>query len=363
MTRRIPLLQYSLVIAVAAAAITGVLSGLARLGIPAGWGGSHAAAHGPLLVLGLFGTVVSLERAQAMGARWALAAPGAFAATAAAILVGWAPAPWMDVAAGAGMLAANVAAVVRRPTQVVWLLLAGSALLLLGNLRWAVGDPLFRLAPAWIGFFVLTIVAERQRHSRNAPPPPWAARLLVAIVTIIIIAAGARTSGVRSGIHVLGAAMIAVAVWQLRYDVARQTIRQNGYPRFMGTGARAGMVWLLAAGGLLVVYGLPPAGPVYDAALHAVFVGYLLSTAFAHALDVLPTVAGVRIPFTPLLYAPLALLHASLIGRVLGDVGDVLLLRRVGAIGNALAIGLFGLIAVAAVLRRSGGSMSPTRRA
>jgi hypothetical protein len=356
MTHSLPALRRTLVIVVAAAAITGVLAGLARLGIRVGWAASHAADHGPLLVVGVFGTVVALERAVALGRRWALAAPVVSAATAAAMLVGWSLAPWIAAASSAGMLATNLVAAARRPTQVTWLLLAGSALLLLGNLRWAAGDPLFRLVPAWIGFFVLTIVAERQRHSRNAPPPLWAARLLVAIVTMLIIAVGARVIGVRPGIHVLGAAMMSVAVWQLRYDVARETIRQAGYPRFMGIGARAGMVWLLAAGGLLVLYDLPPAGPVYDAALHAAFVGYVLSTAFAHALDVLPTVAGVRIPFTPLLYAPLALLHASLIGRVLGDVGDVLLLRRVGAVGNALAIGLFGLVAVAARLRRSGAA-------
>lgn len=344
-------LRHALVIAVAAAAITGVLAGLARLGIATGWGGSHASEHGPLLVLGVFGTVVALERAQALGAQWAIATPAAFAATAVVMLLGWPAASWIATISSGGMLATNLVAAGRRSTQVTWLLLAGSALLLLGNLQWAAGNPLYRAAPAWMGFFVLTIVAERQRHSRDVSPPRGAVRLFVALVTVLIVAVAARAAGLRAGIHLLGATMSSLALWQLRYDIARQTIHQARYPRFMAIGARAAMLWLLVAGGLLMQGDLPPAGPAYDAALHAVFVGYVLSTAFAHALDVLPVVAGVRIPFTPLLYAPLGLLHASLIARVSGDVANDVALRRVGALGNALALALFGAIVVGAGLR------------
>ena len=353
MTRRIPSLRHALVIVVAAAALTGVLAGLARLGMRAGWGGSRAAEHGPLLGLGVFGTVVSIERAAALGARWAFAAPVGFALAGAAMLAGWSHAPWIAAASSAGMLAANARAVGRRAMLVTWLLLAGSALLLAGNVQWAAGEPVFRAMPAWIGFFVLTITAERQRHSRHVVPPPWASLLLTAAVAALVIAVAVCIAGVRSGIQALAASMMALAIWQLRYDVSSQTIRQAGYPRFMAIGARAGMVWLLAAGSLLMLRNLPPAGPVYDAAVHAVLVGYVLSTAFAHALDVLPAVAGVRIPFTPFLYAPLALLHASLLGRVLGDLTDVVALRRAGALGNALAIGLFAAVAITARLRRS----------
>jgi hypothetical protein len=354
--------RHTLVIVVAGAAITGVLAGLARLGIHAGWGGSHALAHGPLFVLGVFGTVVSLERAQALGARWALATPAAFAASAVAMLFALPLAPWLAAASGFGMVTINVVAVGRRPSQVPWLLLAGSALLLLGNIQWARGAPVFLLAPAWMGFFVLTIAAERQRHSRNVSPPRWASHMFVAIVTGFVLAVGLSTVGVSAGIRLLGAAMVSLALWQLRFDIARETIRQAGYARFMGIGARAGMGWLLIGGGVLLLRELPPAGPVYDAALHAVFVGYVLSTAFAHSLDVLPTVAGVRVPFTPFLYGPLILLHVSLAVRVFGDLAGSLPLRQLGAIGNALAIALFGatVVTVATVSRRKILSRPPS---
>ena len=69
----------ALLLVAAATALTAVLGGLARLGLMVAWGPRHAMAHGPLFVLGVFGTVISLERAVALGARWSLVAPGAVA--------------------------------------------------------------------------------------------------------------------------------------------------------------------------------------------------------------------------------------------------------------------------------------------
>src|SRR5574340_831369 len=55
---------------------SGVLAGLARLG----WGVPAPMAqlvllHGPLMVCGFLGTVIGLERAVALGRRWAYAGP------------------------------------------------------------------------------------------------------------------------------------------------------------------------------------------------------------------------------------------------------------------------------------------------
>ena len=45
----------------------------------------------------------------------------------------------------------------------------------------------------------------------------------------------------------------------------------------------AGAGWLVITGGLLLVRGLPAAGPDYDAPLHALFVGFVMSAVLAHA--------------------------------------------------------------------------------
>ncbi|MBZ0237264.1 MAG: hypothetical protein K8M05_33375, partial [Deltaproteobacteria bacterium] len=104
-----------------------------------------------------------------------------------------------------------------------------------------------------------------------------------------------------------------------------------------------GSSWLVVTGVLLATRGLPPAGPLYDAALHGVFVGYVLSMIFAHAPIILPAVARVAIPFHPALWGALLVLHASLVARVAGDLALDATLRRAGSIGNAVALALFVL--------------------
>src|SRR5690606_6301974 len=59
------LLRRGLLLVAAAAALTGVLAGLGRVGVALGWGPRFVLEHGPLLVLGTFATVIALERAVA----------------------------------------------------------------------------------------------------------------------------------------------------------------------------------------------------------------------------------------------------------------------------------------------------------
>jgi hypothetical protein len=104
----------------------------------------------------------------------------------------------------------------------------------------------------------------------------------------------------------------------------------------------AGYFWL-ALGGALAALGV-----ARDAALHAVFVGFVFSMVFGHAPIILPAVLRTAFPYHPVLYAPLALLHASLALRVAGAVAP-------GAWGNAAAIALFIVTAATLVDRRQGG--------
>ena len=60
-------LRRGLLLLVAAALVTGVLAGLARLGIFVAWGPRYVSLHGTLLVLGAFSTVIGVERAVALG--------------------------------------------------------------------------------------------------------------------------------------------------------------------------------------------------------------------------------------------------------------------------------------------------------
>lgn len=346
MSRSALLLRRLLLAAGAGAALTGVLAGLARVGIPVGWGPSSGAWHGPLLVLGLFATLISLERAVALGAAWAVAVPVVGAVTGAALLLRLPAAPWLAVTGAVGLVAVNVALVRRRPALFCWLTCAGSVMLLAGDLAWAAGRPIPAVTAAWIAFLVLTIVGERVRWSRAAVTPRWPPRLLVLLATVLGLAAGAHAAGIDGASRVFGASLVLIAAWQGRFDVARQAVTQSGSSRYIALGVLAGVAWLAVAGMLLARWPLPPAGPRYDAMLHAVLVGYVFSVVFAHAPTMPQAVASVHVSFTAALYAPLAVLHVGLLARIAGDLGDVLLLRRIGSIGNALALALFVAVVI-----------------
>ena len=324
-----------LLLVAAAAAATGVLAGLARLGVTA-WGARHAFDHGALMALGVFATVIGLERAVALGRAWAYAAPALGAAAAVAMLARLTVAPWIACASTFALVAVNAAIVRKQAATFTWLMLAAAVVLAAGTLAWARGHPVFVVVPAWLDFFVLTIAAERLELSRLAPTPRWAPPAL-------LVAALASAAGAAASPALLGVSFIAIGGWQLAFDLARRTVRRRGLPRFSAASILLGSSWLVVTGVLLATRGLPPAGPLYDAALHGVFVGYVLSMIFAHAPIILPAVARVAIPFHPALWGALLVLHASLVARVAGDLALDATLRRAGSIGNAVALALFVL--------------------
>lgn len=342
-------------------AAAAVLAGLARLGVVLPVGAHHAADHGPLFVLGTFGTVIALERAVALGTRWGWLAPAASALTALALLARSAGvAAWIAVASGVALVAVNVA-IVRRQTAAFTVVMAtGSLALLVGSLAWALGRPIFEVVPAWMGFFVLTIVGERIEMSRLAPTPPRARAAIVALSAALaaVLAAALLARASTAYVRASGAIFAAMALWELAFDVARRTFRQRGLPRFAATGVLAGVCWLLCGGLLLARFGLPPAGALYDAAVHAVLVGFVLSMVMAHAPIILPAVARIAVPWHRVLYAPLVVLHAGLVARVAGDLLAWGELRRAGGIANAAAL---VLVPISVICARYLASREPRR--
>src|SRR5690625_7834409 len=92
------------------------------------------------------------------------------------------------------------------------------------------------------------------------------------ILLWILSLAGLHLS--REGFWVAGSVLlIAIAAWLIRYDVARRTIRSEQWTRYSAWSLLTGYGWIVIGGGLGLVYGLPIAGPLYDAILHIFFVG------------------------------------------------------------------------------------------
>lgn len=325
------------------ALVLGVWGGLVRVGWVLPTRGDWVLLHGPLMVSGLFGTLIALERAVALGAAWAWTGPLAGAVgVALELLWGPAAAAWAFVVAALGLLAASLEVVRRQGEVFTWTLALGAAAWLVGDVAWALGRSVPEVVGWWMGFLVLTIAAERLELSRLARPPPWAERVFVALVALVLAALAAGLT------RPLGVGLVLLAAWLARFDIARRTVRLHGLPRFAAVALLTGYAWLAVGGVLLASRALPPAGPQYDAALHAVLVGFVLSMVFAHAPIILPAVAKLALPFHPLLYVPLAVLHVALVARLLGDLVPHTELRRAGALGNALAVGLFVVAALAA---------------
>lgn len=317
--------------------VLGVAGGLARLvpGLPAP--GGAIALHGALMVSGFFGTLIALERAAALDAPWAYAAPLLSGAGGVLIAAGAAPAGFATLsAAAAALVACTLVPARRQPSLETFTLLAGSAAWLAGNAALALG----RVSQGWwIAFFTLTIAAERLELSRYLRRRP-SSRLLFAAIAVLVSVAPLDDS-----LAGLGVALILMAAWLAAFDLARRTIRQTRLPRFAAACLLSGYVWL-GLGGLLLASG---AGA--DAALHAIFLGFVFSMVLGHAPVILPAVLRVAFPYRPVLYLPLALLHASVAARVAGGLLSSEALKTWGAWGNAGAMATFIVVAALIVLR------------
>jgi hypothetical protein len=211
-----------------------------------------------------------------------------------------------------------------------------------GTVLWHLGFPFYRVVPWWAGFLVLTIAGERLELSRVLRVSSWArAEFLLWIALFVfglVVGLGSFTAGVWLG----GAGLLGLAGWLLRHEIAWRTLRRPGGPRFMGICLLSGHLWLAVAGALWMAYAHGfAAGPYYDAMLHAVFLGFVFSMIFGHALIILPSVLGVALPFRRVFYAHWALLHGSLLLRVVGDLAVWTPGQRWGGLGNAVAIVLF----------------------
>ena len=112
------------------------------------------------------------------------------------------------------------------------------------------------------------------------------------------------------------------------------------------------MVWLAFAGLFVLWFGPTEAGPLYDAYLHAIFVGFIFAMIFGHAPLIFPAILSRQANYHPALYLPLILLHISLILRLVRDLALTPAMRRWGGLLNGVTI-LVYLAATALMIIRS----------
>lgn len=357
--RRAPLMALALV-----ALGAGLWGGLVRLGLFAPAALPQAASeHGPLMTLGFLGTLISLERAVALGRGWAYAAP--LAAGAGALLsLARAPAgagPALVSFGGVVLLAAHVALQQRQPSAHNAVMGLGAIAWCAAGIDWLSGADASAFAPLLAGFLVLTIIGERLELTRAAHRPRWARSLLLVAVALFCVGLGVSVAREALGTRIAGAGLVGQALWLARYDIATRTVRIAGVTRYMASALLVGYAWLMCAGILWLADPSFSDGSAYDAELHAVFLGFVMSMVFAHAPVIVPAVLRVHLPYDGRFYAHLALLHISLATRLIGGdlFGDASAWRW-GGVGNGAAILLFLAATAMAVMsgRRRGSRTS-----
>jgi hypothetical protein len=336
-----------------ASLLLGLWAGLARIG----WDlpdadGALMLRHGGLMVVGFVATVIAVERAVALRALPAFAAPALSAATGLALIMGASGkiAPGLAIAAGAAY-ALNIATLLGRHRQPpLAIMLAGAVSLAVAAMVWWDEGGFRRVIPWWMAFLALTIAAERLeiiRFQRFSRPDALSG---VSVLGLALVGPVLTLWNVDAGVRVLGIALLLGPLWLVRRDIARRNVATDGLARFAATGVLTASAWLCVAGVMLAGWGLEP-GLRYDAVVHAFFIGFVFTAIIAHEPIIVPAVTGLDFKYTPALYLPLVLLDGALVSRIAADLGEWPDVRRWSGMVQAIAICLFLLLTVASIAR------------
>jgi hypothetical protein len=318
--------------------LAGLTGALVLLGVPMPrMDATLPGSYGVLMTLGFLGTLIALERAVALGRAWGYLAPLAPGLGGIGLVAGLGWAANVLLVIGAAVFVAMYVAFDRIERSlhgriqalgaVAWL---GAALLLLA------GWPPREAYPWLTAFLVLTIVGERLELSRLVVRSPRVRGAFVACALLFATGVAVTVVDLDAGIRVGGLGLVALAVWLGRYDLARRTVRLTGVTRFVAVSLLAGYAWMAVAGIAWTGFGASPPTAAYDAMLHALFLGFVVSMVFGHAPIILPAVLRMPLPYHPRFYAHLVLLHLGLLLRVGG--GDLLGSRALWVAGGVIGV-------------------------
>jgi hypothetical protein len=336
---RYPLLVLSLLLLLAA-----IWAGLVRLGwrwpafLPA-----LPLSHGPLMVSGFLGTLIGLERAIAIRARWAYLGPSATALGALLLILGVGGSLGAVLITLGSLVLLLVFIFILRQHLVLYTvtMTLGALVWLVGNLFWLSGWPIYRVVLWWAGFLILTIAGERLELARLLSLSRAKNVAFVGSIAIFLTGLVISMLNFNLGARLAGLGMVLVSIWLLRNDIARHTVKKTALPRYSAICLLSGYVWLVVAGLISLGFGGMVAGMHYDAFLHAIFLGFVFSMLFAHAPIIFPAVLGGPVLYSPFFYFFLILLQVSLLGRLVADLAGFWQFRLWSGLLNGVALTLF----------------------
>lgn len=336
--------------------LTGLIAAIARLGH---WLNTPAADlavdHGPLMVFGFVGGAIGLERAVAVRARWAWLGPAASAAGVVTTLAGLPKAvPGVFFALSFLVLGLTYAVVHRRqPTLAVLTQAVGVLGGVAAAVVWASGEVFAYAMPLGVLFAVATVIGERLELARVSFTGAAAEERVTALVLALAASSLVFLVHPQIGFAVMGVVLILVALTTVRVDVARHLVNSTGLPRYSAVCMLLGYLWLVVGGAIWVAFGHLETGFVYDAGVHPIFLGFVISMIFAHAPIILTSVIRRTLPYHPVMYVAVVLLHAGLALRLIGDFREATALWQAGGVINVIAVLLFLGVAVFLTGRRA----------
>ncbi len=327
------------------ALLAGLWAGLMRLGwqLPA-LTPSLAMLHGPLMISGFLGALITLERAVAMKQKWMYLAPLlAGLGWLVTLLVRTLPlGPILLTLASLGGVAILTEITRREFALHTVTMLFGALTWFVGNLLWLFGWQIFQVVLFWQAFLVLTIAGERLELSRVLRPTRIQQILFGGIALMLLAGVVTAAWNLQLGTRMSGLGLLLLAIWSIPNDIAWRNLNHKlPLTRYIAWCLALGLIWLGIGGGLSLGFGAQAAGPRYDAVLHAVFVGFVFSMIFGHAPIIFPAILGVPINFQSSFYIHLILLHASLALRLISNYANWQTGRMWGGLLNEAAILLF----------------------
>lgn len=314
--------------------ITGIYSGIIRIGQPLPVNKFIPIAHHGILMGGSFlGTLICLERVVTFHQKWAWISVFIMAMSFPFLLFNE---PSFAVLC---LLLGSLGYFWISTANYLKYRLNGDIIMVLGAFFQVVALTVFffsnsypKAFAGWLLFLVFTIIGERINLTRFLPVSKKAFYEIYFWIGLLLISSFLYHLGLKI---VVGASLIGLAQWLIRYDIIKVNLKRSGHYHFLGLCLLLSYIWLGVSGILSM---LEMGNPfLYDAVLHSFFVGFVLSMILAHAPIIFPGLLGIKTtPFHPIMYLWLAGLHSSLFIRIYGDMMQNFELRKFGGIYNGV---------------------------
>lgn len=333
--------------------LTGIFSGWFRIGwnfpvsLPSG-------EHGALMVGSFVGTLICLERSVSYPNKIALFVPVLNSLSILFFLLSMPNTAYLFLLAGsAGLISIYYFIYVKHKGLHILIMLIGALCYLIGNALLYKTSFYPLTVMWWIAFLFFTITGERLEFSKFLLNKNIFLKQFVLLGFLGVFLVSIVMPFHSFGGYLTAVSFIGTALWLLKYDMAKHSIKKPGQSFYSGLLLITSYFWLIVTG-LFFAAGTY-LGSYYDASLHSFFLGFVFLMIFAHAPVILPAVLKLKIsPFGRSLYIWYCLLNVTLLWRVLCVLPEIAPSKSWAGMFNGIVIlGFFANMIILAKLTKN----------